>query len=45
MHLCQLKAIQPNIYSATVYSTIAADVIARWHRLRGDDMFFLTGTD
>ncbi|MDE1768249.1 MAG: methionine--tRNA ligase [Candidatus Micrarchaeota archaeon] len=27
------------------YTTIAADVIARWHRLRGDDVFFLTGTD
>ncbi len=27
------------------YTTIAADVLARWHRLRGDDVFFLTGTD
>jgi methionyl-tRNA synthetase len=27
------------------YSTIAADVIARRHRLFGDDTFFLTGTD
>jgi methionyl-tRNA synthetase len=27
------------------YSTIAADVIARRHRLLGDDTFFLTGTD
>ncbi len=27
------------------YTTIAADVIARWHRLKGDDVFFLTGTD
>ena len=27
------------------YSTIAADVIARRHRLMGDDTFFLTGTD
>ena len=24
---------------------VQADVIARWHRLRGDDTFFLTGTD
>ena len=24
---------------------IEADVIARWHRLLGDDVFFLTGTD
>ena len=27
------------------YSTIAADVFARHHRQRGDDVFFLTGTD
>lgn len=27
------------------YTTVAADVLARWHRLRGDEVFFLTGTD
>jgi methionyl-tRNA synthetase len=27
------------------YSTINADAVARWHRLLGDDTFFLTGTD
>ena len=27
------------------YSTIAADVLARYHRLRGDDVLFTTGTD
>jgi methionyl-tRNA synthetase len=27
------------------YSTIVADVLARHHRQRGDDVFFLTGTD
>ena len=27
------------------YEKIAADVIARFHRLAGDDTFFLTGTD
>jgi len=27
------------------YSTIAADVLARHHRQRGEDVFFLTGTD
>ena len=27
------------------YTTIAADVLARWHRRKGDDVFFLTGTD
>jgi methionyl-tRNA synthetase len=27
------------------YTTITADALARWHRLIGDDVFFLTGTD
>src|SRR5271155_3828541 len=27
------------------YSTVNADAIARWHRLAGDEVFFLTGTD
>lgn len=27
------------------YTTLAADVIARWHKLKGDGTFFLTGTD
>ena len=27
------------------YTTVVADVLARWHRLRGDDVFFLTGLD
>lgn len=27
------------------YTTLAADVLARWHRLKGEDVFFLTGTD
>lgn len=27
------------------YTTVAADVLARWHRLQGDEVFFLTGTD
>jgi methionyl-tRNA synthetase len=27
------------------YTTVAADALARWRRLRGDDVFFLTGTD
>jgi methionyl-tRNA synthetase len=29
----------------TVYEVIGADAIARWHRMVGDDTFFLTGTD
>src|SRR5437667_1683769 len=27
------------------YTTVAADFLARYHRLRGDDVMFLTGTD
>jgi methionyl-tRNA synthetase len=27
------------------YTTIAADILARYHRLRGYEVFFLTGTD
>ena len=27
------------------YTTVIADAVARWHRLAGDDVFFLTGTD
>ena len=27
------------------YTTIAADVIARWNKLQGKEVFFLTGTD
>jgi methionyl-tRNA synthetase len=34
---------QPHIGHA--YTTIAADALARWHRQKGDDVFFLTGTD
>lgn len=28
-----------------IYTTLCADVVARWHRLIGDDTYFLTGTD
>jgi methionyl-tRNA synthetase len=27
------------------YTTVNADAIARWHRLAGDEVFFMTGTD
>ena len=27
------------------YTTLAADIIARWKRLKGENVFFLTGTD
>src|SRR3989344_1818656 len=33
----------PHVGSA--YTTIAADVLARWNRLKGNKVFFLTGTD
>jgi methionyl-tRNA synthetase len=27
------------------YTTVAGDVLTRWHRLLGDEVFYLTGTD
>jgi len=27
------------------YTTVTADALARWHRLHGEDVWFLTGTD
>lgn len=29
----------------TAYTTIAADILTRWHKLKGRDAFLLTGTD
>ena len=34
---------KPGIH--TLYEVIGADAIARWHRMKGDDTRFLTGTD
>ena len=34
---------KPGIH--TLYEVIGADVIARWHRMKGDETRFLTGTD
>ena len=34
---------KPGIH--TLYEVIGADVVARWHRMIGDDTLFLTGTD
>jgi methionyl-tRNA synthetase len=34
-----------NIHLGGAYTTIAADVLARWNRILGKDVFFLTGTD
>lgn len=28
-----------------IYTTVVTDVVARYHRMRGDDVYFLTGTD
>lgn len=33
----------PHVGSA--YTTIAADILARFHKLKGEEVFFLTGTD
>jgi methionyl-tRNA synthetase len=29
----------------SLYSTLIADVLARWHKMKGEKVFFLTGTD
>ena len=34
---------QPHIGHA--YTTVIADIIARWHRFKGENVFFLTGLD
>ena len=34
---------EPSLGSA--YTTIAADILARWHRINGKDVHFLTGLD
>src|SRR3989344_2671394 len=33
------------IHLGGAYTTIAADILARWNRFLGNDVFFLTGTD
>jgi methionyl-tRNA synthetase len=37
--------VNSNPHCGHAYEKICADVIARWHRLRGENVFFLTGTD
>ncbi len=34
-----------NLHIGHAYTTVAADALARYHRLRGDETYFLTGTD
>ena len=29
----------------SLYATLLADTVARWNKLQGNDVFFLTGTD
>ncbi len=33
------------VHAGGAYTTIAADILARWNRLKGKEVFFLTGTD
>jgi methionyl-tRNA synthetase len=33
------------VHIGNSYSTIVCDTFARYHRLKGDDTFFLTGMD
>ena len=42
-HRDRLRQQRPGLH--TLYEVIGADVIARWHRMLGDDTRFLTGTD
>jgi len=37
--------VNDNAHIGHAYTTIAADVLARWQRLSGKDTYFLTGTD
>jgi methionyl-tRNA synthetase len=37
--------VSGNPHIGHAFTTVAADVMARWHRLCGEDVFFLTGTD
>jgi len=32
-------------HAGSAYTTIAADIFTRWHKLKGEKVFFLTGTD
>src|SRR5436190_18394683 len=32
-------------YIGHAYTTVAGDVLTRWHRQRGEDVWYLTGTD
>ncbi|RLD16877.1 MAG: methionine--tRNA ligase, partial [Caldiserica bacterium] len=40
-----LYYVNDKLHLGHAYSTIAVDILARWKRLRKEDVFFLTGTD
>jgi len=40
-----LYYVNDRLHIGHAYSTIAVDISARWKRLKGEDVFFLTGTD
>lgn len=40
-----LYYVNDTLHIGHAYCTIAADIIARFRRLKGEDVFFLTGTD
>jgi len=37
--------VNDRMHLGHAYTTVAADVLARYHRLKGEKVFFLTGTD
>ena len=42
---CAIDYVNSNPHLGTAYEKIAADALARYHRLAGDDVYFLMGTD
>ena len=43
--MCIRDSVNDAPHVGHAYATVNADALARWHRLIGDDVFFLTGTD
>ena len=42
---CAIDYVNSNPHLGTAYEKIAADALARYHRLAGSDVYFLMGTD
>ncbi len=40
-----LYYVNGELHIGGAYTTLAADILARWHRAHGKDVFFLTGSD